>query len=310
MRSWILCDAQKVGTLNQCIGLAQALELKPEIHSLAAHGMWRFLPARFWPTPLKGVIPKLAPPWPDLIIGAGRQSAAPGAHIRRLSGGKTRVIQILDPRMNTDLFDLIVAPEHDDLHGENVLTTLGALTKLSTDQLDQAAKQFEPSLKHLPRPLVSVFVGGASSAYKFGEAEAHKLIKDLKKIIQDTGGAVALTPSRRTCAQAKEVLRQGLKNLPAVMWDEIEENPYLGYMALGDFLMVTSDSVSMICEACFMGKPTYLYSLPGQSKKMERFHENILSKGHVRLFQGILETFDSPRLRETERIASEVKKRL
>ncbi|MCP4923399.1 MAG: hypothetical protein GY915_05115 [bacterium] len=310
MKSWILCDAEKVGTLNQCIGLSQALGLTPETYSLVAQGVWRFLPARFWPCPLKGVTPKLAPPWPDLIIGAGRQSAAPAARIRRLSQGKTKVVQILDPRMRSELFDLIIAPEHDGLYGTNVLTTLGALTKLSQDQLDSAATQFEPELKYLPRPLTSVFVGGASSAYKFGKAEAQKLVEDLKKIIQDTGGSVALTPSRRTCSEAKGILREGLKELPAVMWDEISENPYFGYMALGDFLMITSDSVSMICEACFTGKPTYLYPLPGQSKKIERFHKSILSKGHGRLFQGGMDSFEAVPLRETERIAQEVKKRL
>ena len=311
MRSWILCDAQKVGTLNQCIGLAQALSLTPETYSLSAHGFWRFLPARFWPFPLRGVTPKLVPPWPDLIIGAGRQSAAPAAYIRQISKGKTKVIQILNPRMRLDLFDLIVAPEHDGLCGENVFNTLGALTKLTNSQLEKAAKQFSSQLKQFPRPLMSVFVGGASSAYKFGKEEAQKLVLNLEKYIYNSGGSVALTPSRRTCPKAKEVLRKGLENLPAVMWDEVSENPYFGYMALGDFLMVTGDSVSMICEACFTGKPTYIYPLPGCSQKIERFHKSIIEKGYGRFFNGMIEPFKvSVPLHETERIAEKIKKRL
>jgi hypothetical protein len=40
-----------------------------------------------------------------------------------------------------------------------------------------------------------------------------------------------------------------------------EQNPYTGYLALADQFVVTSDSVSMVAEAEFTGKPVYLFSL-------------------------------------------------
>ena len=47
------------------------------------------------------------------------------------------------------------------------------------------------------------------------------------------------------------------------------ENPYFGLLALGRIIVVTSDSISMISEACFTGKPVYVYELPGRRQKAQ-----------------------------------------
>jgi mitochondrial fission protein ELM1 len=41
-----------------------------------------------------------------------------------------------------------------------------------------------------------------------------------------------------------------------------KENPYLGYVATADVLVVTGDSESMLAEAVASGKPVYIYPLP------------------------------------------------
>jgi mitochondrial fission protein ELM1 len=45
-----------------------------------------------------------------------------------------------------------------------------------------------------------------------------------------------------------------------------EDNPYFGYVAGADALVVTGDSESMIAEACATGKPVYVYEIPEKAK--------------------------------------------
>ena len=52
-----------------------------------------------------------------------------------------------------------------------------------------------------------------------------------------------------------------LKNLPQYdyLWGNIHENPYAGFLACADNIIVTGDSVSMCCECTATGKPVYVY---------------------------------------------------
>ncbi|MFX9552206.1 ELM1/GtrOC1 family putative glycosyltransferase, partial [Acinetobacter baumannii] len=46
------------------------------------------------------------PPWPDLLIAAGRQSVYPALAVKRASGRRTRLVQIFRPGVNPRRFDL------------------------------------------------------------------------------------------------------------------------------------------------------------------------------------------------------------
>ena len=80
---------------------------------ISARPPWSWLPPGLWLAPLSapaaGSDP-LEPPWPDLLIACGRQTAAPAAAIGRASKGHTFTVQLLDPRMAPEQFGLVVAP--------------------------------------------------------------------------------------------------------------------------------------------------------------------------------------------------------
>ncbi len=46
------------------------------------------------------------------------------------------------------------------------------------------------------------------------------------------------------------------------LWGDGGENPYPGYLALADEIIVTSDSISMAHEASLTGRPVHLFDLP------------------------------------------------
>jgi hypothetical protein len=142
------------------------------------------------------------------------------------------------------------------------------------------------------------------------ETAARKLGQNLAALAQTRGVGLAVTVSRRTGTENTSALRTALKDTPAVIWDGQGENPYAGFLALADGIIVTADSISMLSEACAVGKPVYVADMPGGSAKFERFHQSLRSAGHTRPYTGDFEFWPATPLAETARVAAFVRDRL
>jgi mitochondrial fission protein ELM1 len=297
---------------NQCLGLAVAAGFAPTVKRIAIRPPWKYLPPHLWARPLRALAANsdpLEPPWPDVLIATGRQTVALSTGIRKASNGATFTVQIQNPTVDPGNFDLVVVPAHDRLTGANVVTTHGALTRVNEAVLERARKHFEPLLAPLPRPLVTVLIGGSNRAYRFTPAVARRLARDLKAMIAETGGGLAVTCSRRTDARAAETFRASLAEIPCFLWNGEGENPYFGFLALADAIVVTADSVSMISEACSTGTPVFLAKLEGGAAKFERFHRRLIDEGRMRPFTGRFEHWAYDPLRDTENAAAELRRR-
>lgn len=307
--AWILSN-DIVGMDNQSFGLAEALGLECIKKRIVAAAPWKYLPPGLWFTPLKylgGGSDVLQPPWPDVVVGTGRLNVAVSVAIQRASGGRTLNIRIQNPQMNLRQFDWVVAPHHDHCRGDNVLETLGAVNRVSKARLDAAAQRFAAQFIDLPRPLTGVLLGGTNKRYVIDTAFAHDLADKLILALQQYGGSVLITPSRRTDKRVIAVLHERLASCSAVIWDGIGDNPYYAYLALADYLVVTADSVNMASEASFTGKPVFVAGLTGGKGKFEDFHRSLQMRGCTRPFTGELAHWQYDPLNETQRIANEIK---
>src|SRR5436305_11377717 len=82
---WVLHDG-KAGMASQALGLAEAAGFPFVEKPLKIRPPWAWLPPQLWIAPLRGAGGKdgdLRPPWPDLVIGCGRNAAMPALAIRR-----------------------------------------------------------------------------------------------------------------------------------------------------------------------------------------------------------------------------------
>jgi len=308
---WVVTDG-KAGMEIQCLGLAEALGLTPEVKRVSVGKPWRWLPAALIKDSLKTLGPKgdrLTPPWPDLWIASGRQTVPLTRDMRRLSGGRSFTVQIQNPAVDPALIDLIVTPEHDRLRAANVLTTLGALGRVTPERLAAAAAHFAPRYAHLPEKRVAVLIGGNNKAYRLDTRTMTRLTEHLAALAH-AGWGLMITPSRRTGARNEEILRRGLAGLPADIWDGRGENPYFGILGLADHVVVTGDSVNMVSEAACTGKPVHVVHLRGHAPKFDRFHEALVAGGITRPFSGTLEEWRYAPLDETRRVAAEIRRRL
>jgi hypothetical protein len=271
---WVLCD-DRPGNTTQSIGLAEELGWPYERIDL------RFGPTVFLPNPLLGAAAhivrrasraRLAAPWPDVVIAAGRRTAPVSRWISEQSRGRTRIVQLGRKGANpAEPFDLAVAPAHARLIPHpNRMETAGVLTRIRRSKLEESALQWKFLFDGHPSPRIAVLVGGPSHHYSFSPQVAEKLARDVAAMAARTGGSVFVTTSRRTGEAAIEAIARGL---PDAAWfhrwepgQTASENPLLGYLALADVLVVTGESESMLAEAAASGKSVHIYPLPRRSQ--------------------------------------------
>lgn len=308
---WTITNAFP-GMKSQVTGLAETIGL-PTVHKTCHRRWpWGWLGLNL-SNPLSQLTAEsdpLVPPWPDLVISCGRRSAPLALAIKKQNRGKTFCVHIQDPLLNRKDFDLIVSPEHDHLQGPNVISTRGALHKVTIQKLEQGIKQYGELFHHLPRPYSTVLLGGATNRYKMPREAMDDLIQKILFIRDITQGSVLVTPSFRT--PFREILTKALENESHIFLTDIESNnPYLGMLGVADYLFVTDDSVNMVCEACVTGKPVYILPLLKHADtKPKRFIKDLIQQGKVRLFQSSIDTWSYDPFNDTEKIAALVREKM
>jgi mitochondrial fission protein ELM1 len=304
---WVLHDG-KAGMASQALGLAEAAGFPFLERPLTIRRPWAWLPPQLWVEPLRAAADRglpLAPPWPDLVIGCGRNTAMPALAIKRASGGRTIAAQVQDPGIGRDVFDMMFVPAHDRLRGPNVFVTEGALHRVTPARLEAERRRF-PALDALPRPVLAVLVGGSNRAYRLTLRRLANIADIVADALRANGGSAVVTPSRRTGPDGIALLRQRLSGLPADIWDGSGDNPYYAYLALADAVLVSADSVSMVSEAAATGKPVHVFDLEPRfggrgDAKFARFHAAMRAAGITRPFAGRIESWSYRPLDDTAR---------
>jgi uncharacterized protein len=305
---WIVTEGM-AGTENQCLGVADALGLEPVVKRIRLQQPWKTLSPFLGHEQYWSFRPRLEGPWPDLLLTSGRKAIAAARYIKKASDNKTFTVQIQDPRISTRYFDMVAVPEHDPARGENVTLTTAAPNRVTPDRLQEAKKHFEHLFSPISRPRVAVLIGGNSKAYEITEEVMRNFCAALKGLDKN-GAGLMVTASRRTGKGNQKILHDALQDTNAFTWDGQGENPYFGFLAWADYILVTADSVSMISEASATGKPVYMVPLPGGTERFRRFHGGLLQKGIIRLFEGNLEEWRYNPLNDAEIIADAIRKRL
>jgi uncharacterized protein len=301
LTAWVLTNGM-AGFETQALGVAEAMELTPEVKRVSPPAPWR------WLAPWGPAAPdsKIAPPWPDLLIASGRQSIPYARMIRARAKGQTFVAVLQDPRISPATFDFVWAPKHDRLTGPNVLSTLTSPHRLTTELLAREAKRIAPQIAHLPHPRVAVLLGGSNAVYRLDENAAARIGRMLADVMDLSHASLMITPSRRTGARQTQIIRDLTKDKPSVMWDGASDNPYFGYLGSADAVIVTCDSVNMIGEGAATGKPVHVIALEGGSDRSRRFLDAIYAQGAARPFRGRLESWPCAPLNATWEIADAI----
>jgi mitochondrial fission protein ELM1 len=317
LRIWAVSDG-RAGIENQVLGLAEAIARQTPAEIGVRHIRWASeaydrLPTFLKLDPRRRLSPEvepIAPPWPDLWLAAGRATMPFSLRMRRWSKGRTFVVQVQDPRWPAHLFDAVVPPRHDRVPGGNVIEITGSPHRVTPEKLAAEQARFAAALAPLPSPRVAVLIGGKSKAFDISPERAARLAAEIGLAVESEGGALLLSFSRRTPEPARDILHARLKHLPGIIWDGQGPNPYFAFLAAADYILVTEDSTNMATEAASTGKPVFVLKLDGASLKFRRFHEELERLDVARPFGGQLYRWDYEPLRETDRAAQRILRRM
>lgn len=309
--TWLLTDGH-AGNLRQAAALAQALACG-RVRDVRLAPSWpaRLLSPRRFPgaaTALGAAFADASRTPPALAIGCGRQGALA---TRLLRARGSRVVQVLDPRIDPAHWDIVVVPEHDGLHGANVVTLQGSLHPVDAAWLAGALEAFAP-FAALPEPRTALLVGGASAHLAMTSGDVAAFLQWLHDRIAGEGGSVLATSSRRTPPAVRALLHAHLEDLPGVVWtgDDDGPNPYPGLLAWADRIVCSADSVNMLSEAAATTAPLYIAGADRVTGRPRRFLDALIASGRARPCLETLSPYAATPLRETPRVAADVAMRL
>lgn len=314
---WILAD-DRPGTSSQAIGLAKEIGFDYKIFNLT-YSFFSSLPNFFLSKSLLRLSSnsrnnlKSLNYSPSLIISAGRRSAPIALHLKEKSQNQSKIIQIMNPNLNLDKFDFVILPKHDKVDEskfKNVITSTGALTKISDKLIASEQEKFSSWFQNFTKPKIALLLGGSSNKTEFTAKSAAKLAKICSKITNNMKATLVITNSRRT---SNDIINAVKSNLDCdfkffEVSDAQNDNPYLAILGYADYFIISGDSVSMISECCSTGKQVYIFDEEKiSSSKHRKFHQNLCDNNYAKRLTKQATTlceFYPKKLQETKRISS------
>ncbi|MBN8530767.1 MAG: mitochondrial fission ELM1 family protein [Alphaproteobacteria bacterium] len=312
---WLLCD-DRPGNVNQCIGIGDALGYGYERKNLV-YTTFKYLPnfllGDFAAIRDHKASSPLDPPWPDIVIAAGRRTGSVAHWIKKQNHGNTFIVQCMHPGWPAGNYDLIVVPQHDKPKpGHNIIVSIGAPNHITQDVLARESEHWKSEVAHLPHPRIAMLIGGNSKGGKFSEDDIADLARKASRMAESRNGSLMVTTSRRTPNSTIKALKENF-TAPYYFYEYAPDrpNPYPGILGLADAIIVTGDSMSMTSEAATTGKPVYIFSTPSiAALKHQAMHQRLYALGCARPLSGTYEEWIYQPLADAAMVAGEIKARM
>jgi hypothetical protein len=293
------------GMISQAEGLAKALDLNFFQEKIELNSFWKFIPPRF--TPIKKFVFKneIEEDF-DIIISCGRKSVIPSIFIKKNSKKKIFNIHIQDPKVSLDNFDVVVAPEHDNLSGNNVISTKGAIHYLTIQEINENKSYLSNKIKP-EKEVVALILGGPNKYYKFTKENIKNVFLKITENFIKKNFQLIIVPSMRT---PKDIIKFANEHYGKdhLVINEVDKKAYLSALGLSKFIVVTCDSSSMISEAAITGKPIYVANIPATKDdyRFRKFLSLFKELNIIRILDSNVENWNYEKLDETNRVAKEI----
>tara|TARA_B100001057_G_scaffold205555_1_gene206248 strand:+ start:564 stop:1514 length:951 start_codon:yes stop_codon:yes gene_type:complete len=289
------------GMISQVEGLARALDIDFIHEKIELSSFWRFIPPKLTPVQnfvFKNKIEKNF----NIVISCGRKSVIPSIYLKKKFKNKIINIHIQDPKVSLKNFDFIVAPEHDEISGKNVLTTKGAIHYLRNDDLEENANYLKPKI--IKEKKVAFIVGGPNKYYNYNENFIDQIFYKIDNNFIKQGYQLIFIPSMRTPKKIIEKAQNYFSSNEIII-DNIDKRAYLSALKLADYIVVTCDSTSMISEAAMTGKPIYVAHMKSikENTRFKNFFTLFKSLNIIKDLENSVEEWQYKKLNETDKIS-------
>ena len=256
------------GMISQAEGLANALRLGFRHEAIQLKNFWNYIPPKFTPT-FEGILKKKFVCDSRVIISCGRKSVVPSILLKKRFKNEIFNIHIQDPKVNLKNFDCIICPEHDNIIGNNVIKTTGAIHYLSEKEIAKENNYLRIDKEN--KKIIAFIIGGPNKYYTYSEKEIDFLFNKIKSIFTRDKYKLIVIPSYRT---PSDIIKKAFNSFghDHMVIKDVDKKAYLSALSISDYIVVTCDSTSMISEAAITGKPIYVAQM-NSSKNNLRFQK-------------------------------------
>lgn len=250
---WVLLG-HRTGDNNQLLRLASEIDL-PFRTIVLAYNALRPLPAKLLGESLASLDQRsrsqIKPPWPRLVLGIGNRSVPAALAIRRLSGGRTKLVRLGNPRVSPARFDLVITTaQYSVPSAPNVLRLPAGIS--NAPPLEPTREESE-WLARLPRPHRLLLIGGDTFMWSLPAAK----MANVAALLGKKSGSVIAVSSARTRSDVRHAVLAALRGTErGLVQGSFPRYPVL--LRDADEIFVTADSVAMISDAVATGKPVGL----------------------------------------------------
>ena len=296
------------GMISQVEGLAKALDIEFIHEKIELNNFWKKIPPSLTPVK-KFVFKNNIDKDFNIVISCGRKSVIPSIYLKQKYKNKIMNIHIQDPKVSLNNFDYIVAPEHDRLEGNNVITTKGAIHYLRDKELNENQNYLKSRI--IKEKVVSFIVGGPNKYYDYNDTTIDKVFSKIRENFINRGFQLIFIPSMRTPQNIIDKAKSYFDKSQIIVTD-VNKKAYLSSLKLANHIVVTCDSTSMISEAAMTGKPIYIAQMPAIKKnyRFRNFFRLFNSLGITRDLEQSIDEWTYEKLNETAKISSYIKDQL
>ena len=297
------------GMISQVDGLAKGLGLSYKHQKIELKSFWNMIPPRI-STISENLVKNKFVCDCKVIISCGRKSVIPSIALKKRLGNQIFNIHIQDPKISFKHFDLIVSPDHDNLKGENIINTTGAIHYLTKKEIMDNS-QYLAIEKDKRKELVAFIIGGPNKYYKYSEKQIHELFNKVKTLFTPDKFKIIVIPSYRTPENILKIAFNTFSINHHVV-KTIDKKAYLSALAISNFIVVTCDSTSMISEAAITGKPVYIAMMKSfkPTGRFKKFYSQLKDLGITRELEDRVESWSYNSLNKVNRIAPIVKAKM
>jgi mitochondrial fission protein ELM1 len=298
------------GMISQVEGLAKALDIDFTHHTVELNNFWKMVPPKITPIS-QSVYKKIDHENFDVIISCGRKSVIPSIHLRNNSNKKVFNIHIQDPKVNLKHFDFIVAPEHDSIKGQNVISTKGAIHYLTENEINENKDYLNSFIKKDERIIWTLIMGGPTKYYDYSTKNIKEIFTTLSELSKKHNFQLVIIPSMRTPTNIIQYANDYFGDVHTVIMD-VDKKAYLSALAVAQNIIVTCDSSSMISEAALTGKPIYVASISPKKndKRFQKFRNLFRELNIIKNLGEEIEDWNYEKLDETNRVANIIKQKI
>ena len=298
------------GMISQVEGLAKALDIDFTHHKVELNHFWKLIPPKLTPIS-ESVYKKINHDDFDVIISCGRKSVIPSIHLKNTAKKKVFNIHIQDPKVELNHFDFIVAPEHDGIEGQNVISTKGAIHYLTENEISENKDYLNSFIKKDERKIWALIMGGPTKYYEYSRENIKAIFENLNNLNKQNNFQLVVIPSMRTPKNIIQYAKDYFGENHTVI-ETIDKKAYLSALAIAENIIVTCDSSSMISEVALTGKPIYIANISPKKndKRFQKFRNLFRELNITRNLGEEIENWNYQKLDETNRVANIIKQKI